>query len=427
VSRMESLLALMVVYLAWPLYQALDYILVQPFVNLADMANYVASIFAYNWLLWNVVIGLKLPVVQTLLPYDFRIRIHVLTSMGLVVFLVWHTVYYVVLNPMDINLVTWGLIVAFPLLIVLSVFWIPVPGLRHVRRWLLGGAQAFATRCYDALKLTHKGLYIVLAALTYFHVLDAKLLGVASPASTFGFQSLFVVTLGAYLWTRIRNRLLPTVQVLSVTHQGGITRLVFSNHPRLKYQAGQFAFLRFLKPGLRGEEHPFSFVSAGHETTVEFAAKHVGDFTAKLRDLVPGDRVKINGGFGNFRPRSSQKPLVLIGTGVGAAPILSLLKHLAAQQVQEPLTCLVAVSRREELIDPPAWDELTQKLPGLDLRILVSEEGAPRLETVLSTLADPGEREYWLCSSDRVRQALVKTLAAEVPKHQIHYEAFSLG
>lgn len=427
-TRTESLLALLVVYLVWPLYQSLDYILVQPFASPADMANYFASIFSYNWLLWNVLLGLKLPPLQRLLPYDFRIRAHVLSTMAFSLFLVWHTVYYVVINPKDINLVTWSLIVVFPVLVLLSLLWIPVPGVRRFRAWLLSGAQSAVTKGYDWLKLVHKGLYIVLAGLTYWHILDSKIIGVASPVSSFGFQWLFGMTVVAYLWARVRNRLLPTVGVVSVKSVGGITRLVLTNHPRLRYQAGQFAFLRFAVPGLRGEEHPFSFVSAGHEPTVEFAIKQVGDFTKKLTGLVPGDKVRINAGFGSFQPRPRHRRLVLIGTGVGAAPILSILKNLAAQGYQKPLTCLIAVSQREELIDAPIWEKLSKDMPGMDLQVLVSSEGSPRLGPVIEGLQDPADNEYWLCSSDRVRRELVRHLAdLDVPSNQIHFEAFSLG
>ena len=429
-TRFESLLVLIGLYLVWPLYQALDYILVQPFANPADMANYAASILAYNWLLWNVLLGLKLPVLQRLLPYDFRIRAHVLSTMALTAFLVWHTIYYLAVNPKDLNLTTWALMAIYPTLVLLSVLWIPVPGIRRLRAWLLSGANAAVTRGYDLLKVTHKGLYIVLAALTYLHIVEAKIIGVASPASSIGFQLLFVLAAVAYLWTRIRNRWLPTVRVVSVASQGGITRLVLTSHARLRYQAGQFAFLRFSVPGLRGEEHPFSFASAGHEDTVEFAIKEVGDFTRKLARLAAGDRVRVNAGFGSFspRPRYRNRSPVFIGTGVGAAPILSVLKNLAAQNHREPLVCLIAVSRRDELIDEPSWAQFHESLPGLDLRILVSSEGAPRLETVLAGLRDPAEKDYWLCASDGVRRGLVRTLVAlDVVASQIHYEAFSLG
>jgi 3-phenylpropionate/trans-cinnamate dioxygenase ferredoxin reductase subunit len=365
---------------------------------------------------------------QRLLPYDFRIRAHVLTTMALTVFLAWHTVYYVVVTPKDLTLTTWVLMVTFPLLVLLSVLWIPVPGMKRFRTWLLSGAKTAATKGYDLLKVIHKGLYIVLAALTYVHIVDAKIIGVASPASSLGFQVLFLITLTAYVWTRVRNRLLPTVEVVSVASHGGITRLTLTNHPRLRYQAGQFAFLRFAVRGLRGEEHPFSFVSAGHEDTLEFAVKHVGDFTKKLAGLVPGDKVRVNAGFGSFSPRSKLHRAVFIGTGVGAAPILSILKDLAARGHQGPLTGFVAVSRRDELIDPHAWEQLRQRLPGLDLSVLVSSEGAPRLEAVLARLKDPAECDYWLCASDKVRRDLVRILRTlEVPAAQIHFEAFSLG
>jgi len=156
-SRFESLLVLIVLYLVWPLYQVVDYILVQPFANPVDMLNYAASILAYSWLLWNVLLSLKLPLLQRLLPYDFRIRAHVLSTMALTVFLAWHTVYYLVVTPKDLTLTTWLLMVAFPLLVLLSVLWIPVPGMKRFRSWLLSGAKEAANKGYDLLKVITRG------------------------------------------------------------------------------------------------------------------------------------------------------------------------------------------------------------------------------------------------------------------------------
>jgi predicted ferric reductase len=413
---------LIALYVLWPSYQAVDYILVQPFAGVLDMANYVASIFSYDWLLLNVLLGLKLPVLQRLVPYDLRIRAHILSTVLMAGFLVWHTVYYLVLNPKDINVVTWGLMAAFLLMVLLSAVWSPVPGAR--RLWL--AARRVLARAYEVLKTTHKGLYLVLAGLAWWHILDAKIIGVASPVSSWGFEGLFVLAAAAWALTRFRNLALPSLPVLSASTSGGVVKLVLGQGGRLSYRPGQYAFLRFAKRGLRGEEHPFSFVSAGGPT-VEFAAKEVGDFTKKLKYLAPGDRVRVNAGFGNFRPRSD-RPLLLVGTGVGYTPLLSVLRDLAARGHTGEVRCYLAATRAEELPGAGEWDALRARMPGLQVRTLLSEQNSPRLETELSGLDEPGRYECWLCSSARVRSGVVSKLRElGVPRRHIHFEAFNWG
>jgi len=428
--KVRAVFLLAAFYLVVPLLQAWDYGSAQPFADAIDNLNYVASILAYNWLLLNVVLGLKLPALQNTVPYDLRIRVHLWTTLGLTVFLAWHAVYYLFLKVKFIDLVTWTLMGTFMGLLFLSALWIPLPGLKRVRERTLAVVRHGLLRSYDGLKTIHKGLYLALAGLTYLHILGAKVIGVASPWSTFAFQALFVAVAVLWIWTRVRNRILPSLEVTSVAAQGGIVRLGLAPHPRLSYQPGQFAFLRFEHPELRGEEHPFSFTSATHEDEVGFAVRELGDFTSRLTRLRPGDRVKVNGGFGAFRPPRGTEPLALIGSGIGAAPLVSILKDLNQRQNDREVLCLLAVTRRSELLDPAGLESLRQTMPDLALKIFVSEEGSPLYgeQMFAREIPDPKRYRYYLCSSDRVRQVVVASLSAlGVKRRKVHYEAFQLG
>lgn len=417
-------------YLVLPLAQVVDYVAAQPFSDALDGLNFAASILAYDWLLLTVLVGLKLPWFQATFPYDWRMRVHVVTTVFAAVFLTWHTVYYLVLKAKFIDLVTWSLMGVFVALVALSLLWIPLPGFRTARRTLLDRLGSGVLKSYDWLKGSHKLLFFTLAGLTYLHVLDAKLIGVASPLSSLAFQALFVVTAALFLWTRLRNLTLPSLSVRSLTTEGGIVRLVLGPHPRLKYRSGQFAFLRFPQPGLRGEEHPFSFTSAGHEDEVRFAVRALGDFTSRLSTLQPGDRVRVNGGFGGFHPKPGLQPLALIGSGIGAAPLVSILKDIAHQNHDREVVALLSVTQREELIDADALDELRDVMPNLRLRIFVFEEDGVLYgpEMLRRELGDAGRYRYFLCSSDKVRRIVVGALRnLGVKPKNIHFEAFTLG
>jgi len=417
-------------YLVLPLYQVVDYVASQPFAEFVDNLNYAASIVAYDWLLLNVLIGLKVPVLQRAFPYDLRIRVHVWTTVGITVFLAWHAGYYLAVKVKDIDLVSWSLMAVFSGLVALSLLWIPFPGLKALRARLLGLVKTGVLKSYDWLKATHKLLFFVLAALTYVHILGAKLIGVASPVASFAYQALFAVTVVVFVWTRVHNLLLPTLEVRSVIHSGGIVRLALSGHPRLRYRSGQFAFLRFPHPRLKDEEHPFSFTSAGHEDGVGFAVRALGDFTSRLVHLRPGDKVRVNGGFGAFHPAPGPEPLALIGSGIGTAPLVSILKEVAIREPRREVVCLLSVNRREELVEAEALATLPAAMPGLKLRIFVFEEDGQLYDPGLFAreLGDASRYRYYLCSSDKVRTIVVDALKTlGVKQRKIHFEAFNLG
>lgn len=420
----RPVLVLAVVYLLWPLYQSLDYLSVQPFAEVTDTVNYVASIFAYDWLLLNILLSLKIPLLQRALPYDFRVRAHIFTSIAIGLFLAWHVVYYLFLNPKLITVVSWGLLAVVPAMLVVAALWVPMPGFR----WLHQTPTQDPGRRYDAMKTVHKVFSAFLVVMVYLHILDAKIIGVASPASSFGFTFLFAFTAAAFVLTRVRNLLLPTLQVVSVTRRGGLTHLKLTTSRRLRYRAGQFAFLRFQRPELRGEEHPFSFTSVPGD--VEFAIKDVGDFTKKLALLGPGDRVKVNGGFGAFRPSRGTRGRAFIGTGVGVAPVVSLMKDLVAHPPRGPVTCIVSAASRDDLVEPEWWDQVPTLLPQVKLRVLLGDRGDPPFSEALfaAELGRPQDWDYYLCSSEKVRTIVLGILdALKVPPRRIHYENFALG
>lgn len=425
-----ALIPVALLYAVLPLAQTGVYLAGLPFADASDILNFTASILAYHWLLANVLFGLKLPVFQGVLPYDLRIRLHVWSSLGLVVFLGWHSVYTIFLMAKEIDLVSWTLLGLFTVLLAFSALWIPLPGLRRVRDRTRAGIKLALLKSYDALKAVHKLLYLVLAALTYLHVVQAEIVALVPPLWGWAYQGLFALTAAAFVWTRVRNLTLPSLEVRSVVTQGGIVRLGLAPNARLSYRAGQFAFLRFDHPALKGEEHPFSFTTARHENGVGFAIRALGDFTAKLPLLGPGDRVRVNGGFGAFHPAAGSTPLALIGSGIGAAPLISILKEVRVREPNREVICLLSVNRRDELLETEALAALQTQMPNLKLRIFVQEEDGLLYgeELFARELPEPRKYEYYLCSSDNVRRLVVQALKRlGVRSGKIRFEAFNLG
>lgn len=93
----------------------------------------------------------------------------------------------------------------------------------------------------------------------------------------------------------------------------------------IKFQAGQFAFLRFKSGGLEPESHPFSLSSAPSEKNLKFLIKALGDYTGRLGNLRAGDLCLIEGPFGKFSYKNtSGKNQIWLAGGIGITPFLSM-------------------------------------------------------------------------------------------------------
>lgn len=169
---------------------------------------------------------------------------------------------------------------------------------------------------------------------------------------------------------------------------------------RLRFDAGQFVWVKFYRALFRITEHPFSMSSSPSQLPVlEFTVKESGDFTGRIGDLKPGTPAFIDGPHGNFSLRGrSASGLVFIAGGVGIAPIIAILRDL--YQAHDPRPIILIYGNRhagqiafaEELerlqrelrlrvvhvlSEPPAgWSGLTGQLDRANLARCLPEKPA---------------------------------------------------
>jgi len=100
------------------------------------------------------------------------------------------------------------------------------------------------------------------------------------------------------------------------------------------FEAGQFAFLRFLHAGLR-EPHPFTLASGGGPgQPVQFVIRALGDYTTQLvAEARPGLRAEVYAPFGRFRRPPAGDFEVWIGGGVGLSPFIAWLRDPSRQDL----------------------------------------------------------------------------------------------
>jgi len=161
--------------------------------------------------------------------------------------------------------------------------------------------------------------------------------------------------------------------------RGGSWSLVLEpdGHAGLQFHPGQFAWITAFNSPFKDAEHPFSFSSApASDGSVRFTIKELGDFTQRIKELKPGDKVYVDGPYGAFSidRHPDAKEFVFIAGGVGITPMVSMLHTLAQRNDQRPLLLIYGGRDLESLTLIEEIEELKNRL---NLRVVYVLENPP--------------------------------------------------
>lgn len=134
-----------------------------------------------------------------------------------------------------------------------------------------------------------------------------------------------------YRW--VHPRYPYTVRSVRLVGKDTVEFYLRPQEERLLYAPGTFVFIN--RPGPSGRDwelHPFSISSSPTERDLRLSTRIVGDFTAGLKTLQPGERIDVFGPFGGFTPHRHARfrRLVCIGSGIGITPFLSMIRFEAS-------------------------------------------------------------------------------------------------
>jgi NAD(P)H-flavin reductase/ferredoxin len=235
---------------------------------------------------------------------------------------------------------------------------------------------------------------------------------------------------------RVRARILslsdacPDVTIMHLRFPAGV---------RAKFRAGQYLHVIF------GDDERRSFSLANTPAESDGAVLHIrrvphGRFTGEiLPSLAPGQTLTVELPYGDFYLREdSTKPIVLVASGTGFAPIQSIVEHTLAKDIQRPMvlywgvrdtTGLYAQSRIE------AWLRRRD-----DLRF-VPVLSAPRPEdawtgrtglvhqAVMQDYPSLEEFQTYVCGSPAMTRSAREdfTTQRHLPEHEFYSDAFVPG
>lgn len=137
------------------------------------------------------------------------------------------------------------------------------------------------------------------------------------------------------------TRAAPDVTVLHLRLPTGV---------RAKFRAGQYLQVQLAD----GSRRNYSMANPPHENDgVQLHIRHVsgGRFSeGVVPGLAPGQKLRIELPFGDFFFRDdSDKPVILVATGTGFAPVKSIVEDALRRRLQRPLHIYWGARRREDL------------------------------------------------------------------------------
>jgi CDP-4-dehydro-6-deoxyglucose reductase len=219
-----------------------------------------------------------------------------------------------------------------------------------------------------------------------------------------------------------------------------LLRLQLPANQNLQYRAGQY--IQFILPG--GERRSYSMANAPHRLgsppSIELHIRHMpgGRFSDHVFGaLKEREILRIEGPFGSFFLREeSPKPIVLLASGTGLAPIQALLQQMQLKAVTRPAVLYWGVRRRIDLYAHAACLEAASTMPNLRYVPVLSEatsgdawDGRTGLvhQAVMDDLPDLSAHQVYACGAPVMVEAAQRDFVARcgLPADEFFADAFT--
>ncbi len=200
-----------------------------------------------------------------------------------------------------------------------------------------------------------------------------------------------------------------------------------------EYKPGQFFNLFTLNADASfGDARPYSVASAPHQPYLEFTVKMLGRFPDKLAKLKEGDEVGVMGPLGSFTPAAGGD-LLLIAGGVGVAPLMSMIRHLAETKSPAKVTLVMSQKTPEDVCYAAELGRLQKENANLRVFLTMTRPeqsgewkgltGRINAEMLQQAVPDAAQRETFICGSVEFADATAAALESlGMPKERIHAE-----
>jgi len=198
--------------------------------------------------------------------------------------------------------------------------------------------------------------------------------------------------------------------------------------------AGQYVTIQIPNIG-PAEGKSYSISNAPHEAQLRISIKKMGNFSTAILNHQLGDTIFTSAPYGFFYPEPiDTNELVFVVGGIGIAPCLSIIKHLAHTNNPRPIKLFYSNKTTVEIAFKKELDTIAQDHPQLSLNYYLTQEetvntdcitGRVTPEQIVSSLDNKAEAEIFICGAMDFTKSLWKGLHnAGLPQHQLYTEGF---
>jgi predicted ferric reductase len=168
------------------------------------------------------------------------------------------------------------------------------------------------------------------------------------------------------------------------------------NQRKMRFKAGQFAWITIGNTPFSLQQHPFSFASSARDPHISFTAKELGDFTSTWKSIKVGTRAFLEGPFGSFTPEPDSHLFLVMG-GIGITPAMSMLRTM--RDDKDPRKAILVYGNRN-------WEDITfrEELEAISKEIDLK---------IIHVLSEPDEN--WKGENGFVNQDLLEKYLPEEP------------
>lgn len=388
-----------------------------------------AGVAGFAWLLLAMILSMRLPRTDHALGGLLRVwRIHHLLGAASFLLLMLHPLLLAlaavpggptaVLATLSPPLGAWPTWSGWGALLVMMLFLAP--------SFSFWGAPV-----YQRWKMLHRLSAVALALGLLHAVALSRSIGPGAAAWIWG--ALAGLAAAAFLWRIALSRWLARRRYHITRVESLADRVVelTLDGPRLRYDAGQFVYFTPLDPGLRagrGEEHPYSLVSAPHESSLRIAVKDLGDASGALMDVAEGSEATVEGPYGRFLRSHHREPALWIGGGIGITPFVSAAREFAVLDEAVDVHLIYCANDPSRAYYLAELEAIAERQPGFLVHAHYFADEGPLTEGFIEArVPDFRRRESYVCGPTPLLDLADSTLRrAGVPRRRITMEEFDL-
>lgn len=200
---------------------------------------------------------------------------------------------------------------------------------------------------------------------------------------------------------------------------------------KLSFRAGQYVAIA-TSSQQKTPYRCFSIVSSPRNELLELAFRHDSDVTRTISDLGTEDTVDVLGPYGEFVLPSDERPVVLLASGIGVTPFISMLREAVSQRSTRAISLLVTGKQSASIPYAQELASVHRLAPTISIDVFTSsgEPGTYRRRidaAILRELVAASDRDslYYVCGPDSFVRKIRDTLVDEgVGDRSIMTESF---